>query len=78
MTITIRSAIGDENSASTRDLLTDLRRDHGYVALAGGGIWSLTYEGIAWCESNGLPVSVEAKAAAAAHWQAERATGGAA
>lgn len=73
----IRGAIGDASSGSTRDLMTDLRRDGGLVALGSGGVWFLTYDGIAWCEDHGMPVSDEAKAAAADHWESERATGGA-
>lgn len=74
----IRDAISDTNSNATRDLMNDLRGDHGYVALASGGIWCLTHEGIGWCESNGMPVAAAALTAASRAWEAERAaTGGA-
>lgn len=69
----IRNSIGDANSASTRDLLTDLRRDYGYVMVTSSGGWHLTYEGIGWCETQGLPVSDDAKAAARRHWESEHA-----
>lgn len=57
----LRVAIGDTSTASTLDLLGDLR-DLGLVAMRGGGDWHLTWDGIAWCETQGMPVTPEAKA----------------
>lgn len=75
-TIGLRNATGDESSSATCDLMTDLRRDCGYVDLAGGGFWHLTYEGMSWCERNGLPVSYEARQVARDPRRAPDVTGG--
>ena len=75
-TISIRKAIGDKRCSSTHDLMTDLRRDLGYVELAGGGFWHLTYEGCNWCEREGLPVSHDARKVACDPRRASEVAGG--
>lgn len=51
----LREAIGDQSAQSTLDLLGDLR-SMGLVDNVGNGIWQLTTDGVAWCETNGMHV----------------------
>lgn len=63
-TTDIRSAIGDEGSATTYDLMNELR-DLGLVtrigpeAITNGARWTLTARGVEWCHASGIPIAPE-------------------